>query len=158
MGPLPARRVLVAVVVAFLVGSVLGAASVFEGSPAQRALLGAFGEDATLVLRVENVGPNELSSHLVVTKAGANTLFEGGLTTPGDAARERILTGRLSGEFLVSGDFSWARAGRTASGSFTQRFSPADCADGEAIVVTFRVDTTNGISFPDGDDVSCRRM
>lgn len=142
-------RPLVLAAVAFLAGAALSGSLLYDGGTVDRALGAVFGTDARVVIRVENLGPNDLQSTVEVTQVGGGTLFSDKWVTPEGSMRSRALEGRLSGDFLVRGQFSWAEGGRRGSGDSTVRFSSDDCAPGETVMVAFRVDSTNGISFRD---------
>lgn len=147
-------RPLVLAAVAFLVGAALSGTVLYEGGSMERAMGAVLGTDARVVLRVENLGTHDLQSSVEVAKAGGATLFADEWVTPEGGVRSRVLEGRLSGDFLVRGQFSWAEGGRRASGDSTVRFSSGECGPGETILVLFRVDSTNGIRMGDGG-VSC---
>jgi len=138
--------------VAFVVGAILGGVLLLDGGP---ALLTS--TDARVVLRIENVGTHDVATSLnVQAERDGTTLYSNTLTVAAGAVRETILRGTLSGEYLATAEFEWAEAGRRGSGDYIQAFQARQCGADATIVVTFVVDSTNGISFPQGDDVSCR--
>lgn len=151
------NRVAALSVVAFLAGAALSGLLFYEEGSVPRALGAVLGTDARVVVRVENVGTHDLATAITIRKAGGGEIFADSWVTPAGGVRSRVLEGRLAGDFLAHGSFSWAEGGRRGAGDSTQRFAGAECGPGESILVVFRVDSTNGVSF-DGPGVYCNRV
>lgn len=151
---LPGRRTLGAAGLAFAVGFLVGAlARGGGGTP-----LAAEPDHAApaILLVVENVGPRPVESAFrVVDLEEGRVRGRASLdTAPGGRALQR-LQGPFAGQHAVEASFSWSEVGRSGRGSVIETFEGDDCSPGQIIVLTFQVDTTNGIALPRGVVSSC---
>lgn len=143
---------------AFLVGGVAGGIAVYEGdltpsAPSTRPP--SSGGQGGVVIRVENVGTHELNATMEVSRVSGGTVWSAVLIVPPNGDREHALDEGLTGKFVAKGRFTWAQPPRRGTGDFLIPYDTDECG-AQTPYVVFRIDSTNGISFPEGEIKECR--
>lgn len=144
------------VVLAFVAGALVGGAALYDGAPSAappRAALPA--GDGGVVIVVQNVGTRALNATMEVARLGGGAVWSGVLHVPAQDERDHALAEELTGKHSARGRFTWAEPPRRGTGDFIIAYDAGECDVGTLHVV-FRVDSTNGISFPDGEIKECR--
>lgn len=129
---------------AFLVCAVLGAVLLSDGD-ALPSLPGGGG--APMLVRVENAGPREANALFEVSEREGDFTTRSSRPPPGSGSRARRIARALSGDVFTKVTVTWSGASREARGDQAIFVDPSTCRSGETMVVTFHVDTTNGVAF-----------
>lgn len=152
---LPPRPTLALALAALVLGALVAGAVLWRGGPVERAVRGALGETAVVVVRVENVGTQDADAVVDISEVDGGRLQSVALEVPAGGHAERRFQGRLSGDYLAHARIDWSDAPRSGRGDRILPFASNECGYGEPIVLVFVVDTTRGVSFTPATQVRC---
>jgi hypothetical protein len=138
---MPRARVVLLALAALLGGALLGALLV---QPGAAPTLG--GRSGALEVVVENEGSRSARAVIELTRLGGGAPSRSDLALPAGASVSPTFNG-YSGDVFVKLTVSWAEGARSAQGDQGVIVDPGECGGDERMRVTFRVATSNGVSF-----------